>query len=251
MESKMKVEKMQKLLAVVDDAIERAKGLGFSPEDFSLTLYARAQTAPVVKRLPKLRLLFLECNQPQVNLFSAELKEALSIPVDGMLLQDLKKMVRRTPESIKRYALIVTTFYHIHEVQALMAKAKVEVMGLLVEAGFETLVRLTALPEGTKVGAACNEWTGSENLKLSIENAGLKHLKMVLGCAQDEEGLKKMINEVSIIVCSVLVEKKIRAMTPRNKEIIVDDRRLDKSGIEMLRSRLKGLVSGDYGRRSL
>jgi hypothetical protein len=251
MESKMKVEKMQKLLAVVDDAIEKAKRLGFSPEDFSSTLYARAQTAPVVKRLPKLRLLFLECNQPQVNLFSAELKEALSIPVDGMLLQDLKKMVRRTPESIKRYALIVTTFYHIHEVQALMAKAKVEVMGLLVEAGFETLVRLTALPEGTKVGAACNEWTGSENLKLSIENAGLKHLKMVLGCAQDEEGLKKMINEVSIIVCSVLVEKKIRAMTPRNKEIIVDDRRLDKSGIEMLRSRLKGLVSGDYGRRSL
>jgi GntR family transcriptional regulator len=236
---------------VVDDAIEKAKRLGFSPEDFSLTLYARAQTAPVVKRMPKLRLLFLECNQPQVNLFSGELKEGLSIPVDGMLLQDLKKMVRRTPESIKRYALIVTTFYHIHEVQALVAKAKVEVMALLVEAGLKTLVRLAALPKGTKVGAACNEWTGSENLKLSIENAGLNHLNMVLGCAQDEEGLKKMINEVSIIVCSVLVEKKIRAMTPRNKEIIVDDRRLDKSGIEMLRSRLMELVSGDYGRRSL
>jgi DNA-binding transcriptional regulator YhcF (GntR family) len=251
MESKMKAEKMQKLLAVVDDAIERAKSLGFSSEDFSLTLYARTQTAPAVKRLPKLRLLFVECNQPQVNLFSAELREALSIPIDGMLLRDLKKMVRRTPGSIKRYALIVTTFYHIHEVQTLLAKARAEVLGLLVEAGLETLVRLTALPEGTKVGAACNEWTGSENLKLSIENAGLKHLNMVLGCGQDEEGLKKMIDEVSVIVCSVLAEKKIRAMAPRDKEIIVDDRRLDKAGIEMLRSRLMGLVSGDHGRKTL
>jgi GntR family transcriptional regulator len=251
MESKMKAEKMQKLVAVVDDAIERAKSLGFSSEEFSLTLYARTQTAPVVNRSPKLRLLFVECNRPQVNLFSRELKEALSIPIDGLLLQDLKKMVRRKPDSIRRYALIVTTFYHIHEVQTLVAKAGVEVMGLLVEAGLETLVRLTALPEGTKVGAACIEWTGSENLKLSIENAGLKHLQMVLGCGQDEESLRKMIDEVSIIVCSVLVEKKIRAMAPRDKEIIVDDRRLDKAGIEMLRSRLTELVSGDHGRKTL
>jgi hypothetical protein len=48
-----------------------------------------------------------------------------------------------------------------------------------------------------------------------------------------------MINQVSIIVCSILVAEKIQALTPKDKEIIVDDRRLDKGGIEMLRSRIK------------
>jgi hypothetical protein len=92
---------------------------------------------------------------------------------------------------------------------------------------------------------ACHDWTGAENLKRSIENAGLKHLHLVSGCGQDRESLHKIIKEASVIVCSILVEKKIREMTPRDKEIIVDDRRLDKAGIEMLRSRLKDLSAGE------
>jgi GntR family transcriptional regulator len=249
-ETKTRIKKMQKLLEIVDEAISKAKQVGFSPGELSLTLYARTQTAPVADQLPRPRLLFVECNQPQVDLFSAELKKALSVHIDGMLLQDLKRMVRRTLGSIQRYALVITTFYHIHEVQTSLAKTGVEVMGLLVEASLETLMRLTALPEGTRVGVACNEWTGAENLKLSIENAGLKHLHLVLGCGQDKESLNKMINEVSVIVCSILVEQKIRDVAPRDKEIIVDDRRLDTAGIEMLRNRLVEFVSGDYGRRT-
>jgi len=240
-QAETRTKKMQKLLEIVDEAISKGKQMGFTSEELSLTLYARTQTAPGASQLSKPRLLFVECNQPQVDLFSAELKKALSVPIDGMLLQGFKRMVRQARESIQQYALVITTFYHIHEVQTSLAKTGVEVMGLLVEASLETLIRLTALPQGTKVGVACNEWAGSENLKLSIENAGLKHLRLLLGCGKDEEALNKMINEVSVIVCSIMVEEKVRAIAPREKEIIVDDRRLDKVGIEMLRSRLKDL----------
>ncbi|RJQ60184.1 MAG: GntR family transcriptional regulator [Desulfobacteraceae bacterium] len=240
-QTKTSINKMQALVRIVDEALEKAKQMGFSPEELSSTLYARTKTAPNSDPLPRPKLLFVECNRPQIGLFRAELNEALSVQVDGILLADLKRTIRRTPESIKRYALVVTTFYHIHEVKALLAKTGVEVMGLLIEAGLETLMRLTSLPEGTKVGVACNEWTGSENLKLSIENAGLKHLHLVLGCGQDEESLKKIIDEVSVIVCSILVEQKIRAIAPPDKEIVVDDRRLDRAGIEMLLSRLDDL----------
>ncbi len=232
---------MEKLLDIVDEAISKGKQMGFSPEELSVTLYARTRTAPAAKELARPRLLFVECNQPQLDLFSAELKVALSVPIESMLLQDLNRMLRRAPRSIQQYALVMTTFYHIHEIQNSLAKSGVEVMGLLVEAGLETLIRLTALPEGTKVGVACDEWAGSENMKLSIENAGLKHLHLVLGCGRDKKTLKKMINEVSIIVSSILVEEKLRAMAPRDKEIIVDDRRLDTAGIEMIRSRLRKL----------
>ena len=244
-QTKTRIKKMEKLLEIVDEVISKGKEMGFSAEELSLTLYARTQTAPAANELARPRLLFVECNQPQVDLFSAELKETLSVPIEGMLLQDLKGMVHRAPRSIQQYALVITTFYHIHEVQKSLAKSGVEVMGLLVEASLETLIRLTALPEGTKVGVACNDWAGSENLKLSIENAGLKHLQLVSGCGQDKKTLNKMINKVSIIVCSILVEEKVRAIAPRDKEIIVDDRRLDKAGIEMLRSRLRDLSAVD------
>ena len=88
-------------------------------------------------------------------------------------------------------------------------------------------------------------------MKLSIENAGLKHLRLILGCGEDRQSLLKMLKEATIIVCSNLMEEKIRALAPRGKEIIVNQKKLEKAGIEMLRSRLMGLVSGDYSRKGL
>jgi hypothetical protein len=41
-----------------------------------------------------------------------------------------------------------------------------------------------------------------------------------------------------VIVCSSLVEHQVRSLVPTGKEIVVDNKRIDKAGIEMLRSRL-------------
>jgi hypothetical protein len=91
---------------------------------------------------------------------------------------------------------------------------------------------------------ACNEWTGSQNVRLSIENAGLKHIQLVMGCAAEPESLKRMLKESRLVVCSGLVAAKLRAMAPKGAEIIVDDRTLDKGGLEMLRQRLAQLAAG-------
>ncbi len=246
-ESKMKVEKMHQLLAVVDDALERAERLGFSPEEFSLTLYARTQTASRPAK-PPLSALFVECNLPETRLLSEELRQELSLQVDSILTSDFKRLVERNPASLKRYAFVITTFYHIREVQTLLTGTGMEAIALLVEMSLDTLMRLTALPDGTKVGVACYNWTGSENMKLSIENAGLKHLRLILGCGQDKRSLLKMLKEASIILCSNLAEDRVRALSPQGKEIIVHQRRLERAGIEMLRSRLVDLAARDYDR---
>ncbi len=246
-ESKMKVEKMHQLLAVVDDALERAKRLGFSPEEFSLTLYARTQTTSRPVK-PPLSALFVECNLPETRLLSEELRRELSLRVDSILTSDFKRRVERNPASLNRYAFVITTFYHIREVQTLLSGTGMEAIALLVEMSLDTLMRLTALPEGTKVGVACYNWAGSENMKLSIENAGLKHLRLILGCGQDRRSIMKMLKEASVILCSNLAEDRVRALSPQGKEIIVHQRRLEKAGIEMLRSRLVDLAARNYDR---
>lgn len=139
------------------------------------------------------------------------------------------------------YRLVITTFYHIHEVQKLLAGTGVEAFALMVDTSLETLMRLTALPEGTAVGVTCTSAAGSENMKLSILRAGLKHLQVVTGCADQRAGLKRMLSAADVVVCSSLVEDTIRSLAPQGKEIIVDHKRLDRAGVEMLRSRLNGL----------
>jgi GntR family transcriptional regulator len=247
--SESKVESMHKLLAVVDEALDRAVKLGFSPEELFLTLYARTQASPAASGgKKKVKALFIECSRPELEMFSAELKKEVGIQLDSMLVGDFAKTVEKDLESLRRYGLIVTTFYHIREVQGLLEDSGMEVVALMVDTSIETLMRLTSLPEGTRVGVACTTRAGAENMKLSIQRAGLGHLRVIIGCVEERSSLQKMIAEASVVVCSSLVESKLRTLVPKGKEIIVDNKKIDKAGIEMLRSRLMELTSGDYDR---
>jgi len=235
--------RMSTLAKMVDETLDRASRLGFGAAEFAGAIYTRAHAGPA-EPPRKMKALFTECNRPQLQAFSRELEETLPLDVDTMLIADIEREYRRSPGFLQRYALVITTFVHIHEVQNLLRKAKIEVVGLMAEASLETLMRLTALPDRTKVGVACNEWTGSQNVKLSIENAGLKNIELVMGCGAERESLKRMMKEARVVVCSGVVASKIRAVAPKGTEIIVDDRTLDKGGLEMLRQRLAQLTVG-------
>lgn len=233
--------RMRALLAVVDASIYKAEQLGFSPGEFATALYARTQTTAKPHRVRKLPVLFIECNRPQLKYFSASLAEVLPLRVTPLLIEEFKGKMQQMPGFLQGYALVVTTFFRVHEVQVLLADIAIEVAGLLAEASLEPLRRITALPEGTKVGVACHEWAGTENVRLSIQNAGLTHIQLIPGCGQDPESLRRMLNEVSVVVCSSLVAAEIRTMASPGTEILVEDRRLDQAGIEMLRQRLATL----------
>jgi GntR family transcriptional regulator len=243
--SEAKVESMQKLLMVVDAALARAEKLGFSPEELFLTLYARTQ-ASAVKTAPEraVKALFVECSRPELELFNAELKKELGIQVDPMLIGDFARAVEKDLKSLRRYGLIITTFYHVKEVQSLLEDSGMEVVALMVNTSLETLMQLMSLPEGTQVGVACTTLAGAENMKLSIQRAGLKHLRVITGCGEERSSLKKVIAEASVVLCSSLIESKLRAMAPKGKKIIVDNKRIDSAGIQMLRSRLKEMAAG-------
>jgi len=239
--SKMRLNRMDKLLAIVDQSIGRARDLGFTSEELYSIMYARVQTTPVAAKSPEMRALFLECNRPESEAFSAELERELPLQIDPMLVEDFKRILEQSRESLNRYGLVITTLYHIQEVKSLLTGTGIEAIGLMVNTSLEALMRLTALPEGTKVGVACVDRGGTNNVRLSIERAGLSHLKLVPGYGSEKESLRKMLKEASAVVCSSFVEKKIRSMAPADKEIIVDERGLDPAGIEMLRARLRAL----------
>lgn len=254
-ESEEGVNRMDKLVAIIDESIDKARQLGFTSEEFYSTLYARMQTSPVIVNSPRIPALFLECNRLEAESFGRQLEKELPLEVDPMLVEAFKRSLEESREAVNQYALVVTTFYHIREVQALLIGTGIKSVGLMVNTSLEALIRLTALPKGTKVGVACIDRKGSENVRLSIERAGLKHLNLIVGWGSEKESVRKMLNEASVVVCSTFVEEKIRGMAPADKEIIVDERGLDPSGIEMLRSHLrllstKSSTSGAFQHRS-
>jgi len=238
-----KSEKLRELLAMMDEATRRARQLGFAPAELAAAFYART-TSGGGARVPKVPVLFAECTRPRLRCLSGQLAQALPIRVDSLLIKDLHRMVRRSPASLGRYALVVTTFFHAYEVKKLLVGTAVEVVGLSAQASQETLMRLAALPEGTRVGV-------TEQMKLSLRTAGLTHIRLVPCSGDDRAGFRRMLKKASVVVCSSRLAKKVRAMASKEAGILLDDLRLDRAGIEMIRQKLLRRMARNGGPRGI
>ena len=225
------------LARLVDDTLDRARRLGYSAEELLATLAARAPAARG-KKAKRARALVIECNREELLRFRDELETELPLSVDRMLVEELTLRARRDPSFVQEFAVIITTFFHIHEVKAALAAESVPVVALLTEASISTLLRLSELPEGSTVGLVCTTPPGSQNLLRSVQSAGLAHLKAVLASADDPWSISRMLEETSIVVCSEQAAEKIRASLPPTAEVIISNRTIDRAGLDLLRDLL-------------
>lgn len=255
----------------LDDTLRKADLLGLEPESLAVALLARAHRPqglpaasasplvaaeaapaldvapppPVMATLPvshvmatppagrAARLLLVECNQPQLEQFRQDLQEALSVGVETLLIDDLKRLIAKPYEArrLARFDAAVTTFYHAQEVASLLAAYSVRVVPVLAEIHPRTLQRLASLPAGSVVGVACVNWSGAGSLRAGIENAGLRHLQAIQGCTAVPPSLKSMFERARVVVCSSLALPELETYKDEHGfgqvEFWVEDRRLD------------------------
>lgn len=123
-------ERTRELLLLLDEAMGRARRLGFSPAGFAAALYARAHASGGAARVRKGRVLAVECERGRLRRLSRELAEALPLRVDALLTRDLRRQVRRDPRWLQTYPLVVTAVVHAREVQRVMGRTGGKVVAL-------------------------------------------------------------------------------------------------------------------------
>ncbi len=225
---------------LVDETLERVRRLGYPAEEFLATIATRAPAAGG-RKTRRTRALMVECNWPEVSRFRDDLEAELPVLVDRMLVEDLAERARRDPSFVREYGVVVTTFFHIGEVKAALAGESVPVVALLTESSISTLLRLSELPEGSTVGLVCNTPRGSQNLLLSVQSAGLSNLKPVLASADDSWSIKRMLEATTFVVCSEQAAATLRSLVPPTVDVIIDNKTIDRAGIELLRDLLARL----------
>jgi len=248
----------------LEATLAQAEALGLGPQALAVALLARAQDAPslasttpgfsageaaaalevvappappppgpVVRSRP--RLLLVECNQPQLDLFRSDVEDLLAVDVDAVLIDDLKRWrLRSTGANHLRPDLCraaITTFHHTHEVTSLLAGSGLRLVPILSEVHPETLRRLAALPPGTVVGVACVNWPGAGGLRAALENAGLRQLQVIQASIAVQPSLKSMFERARVVVCSSRAFLELEAYAREHGhgrvELWVEDRRLD------------------------
>ena len=215
---------------VLDRVMDLAAAQGLPVEDLAYALLARAGVEPPEKS----DILFVECTREELEQFSDELEQQLPVEVERVLLKDFPARISGGGKPPWRF--VVTTFFHVHEVQEMMEPLGVETVALLAEANLESLRRLTELPAGTRVGVVGWGRTCMENLSRSLEGAGLDHLDFVQAYLdEDPEGTLRILQDVRAVVCASITARRLWELgVPEDLEIIEEDRTLDKGGVEML-----------------
>jgi DNA-binding transcriptional regulator YhcF (GntR family) len=221
---------------LADEALERARKLGFTQDELLATVAARAPHRPAA-RAARTRALLIECNTAELARYRDQLEAALPLQVDRLLVEEFEARVAREPDVVNGYRMVITTFFHIHEVKRAMSPGGPPTVALLAEASISTLLRLTELPEGTPVGLVCNSPRGSQNLLRSVQSAGLLHLDPVLASTDDPWSIDRMLEKTRTVVCSEQAQKALGPLPP-DVELIVSDRNLEAGGIELLRDLL-------------
>jgi hypothetical protein len=188
-------------------------------------------------RRTKARVLLVECNHPELTRYREQLEEELPLVVDRLLVEELAARAQE-PGFLKGYRVVITTFFHIHEVKRAMPIGGPPTVVLLAAASISTLLRLTELPEGTPVGLVCNSAPGSQNLLRSVQSAGLMHLVPVLASIDDPWSIDRMLEKTRTVVCSEQGAAALRRSLPPDVELIVSDRTIEAGGFELLRDLL-------------
>ena len=214
---------------LLDRVIDLCAAQGLPVEDLAYALLARSGA----EVREKTKILFVECTREELDQFSDELEAQLPVDVERVLLEDLPA---RLEDGKPPWAMAVTTFFHVHEVQDMMEPLGVETVALLAEANLDSLRRLTELPAGTTVGVVGWGRTCMENLSRSLEGAGLDHLDFVQSYVDRDpkEALPDLQGCRAVVCASRTARRLVELGVPDDLDIIEEDRTLDKGGVEML-----------------
>lgn len=207
-----------RLLKIIDIAIEEAAELGFHIDEF--LVIAQRRVIDKKEMLSRLRVAFIECNKEQLDHFSKDLHLDSSISFVPVLLEDF----RNSPEEINKLLtstdLILTTFFHLQEVKELVKVKEIDIIGIALDPQLETIVKIARLSQGTRLGIVCLSDTFAAKIKGSLKRAGIDHLDIFSTTSKNPDVLLGFIAEADAIVVSPSRHKEVTSLNRERKQEI-------------------------------
>lgn len=160
---------------VLEAAARECIGLGLQPAEIqSLVMNYAVRTAGDL-----LKVSFVECNADRSTYFASELEKHLEITIKPLVLGEFE------PET-EHPDLVLTTFFHLAEVRALLRRPTTEVVAIVVAPHLQTLVQIAQVPNDRTVGI----WYSSEDQAVSIRDSltqsGITNIRVLDGTTDED-----------------------------------------------------------------
>ncbi|NJO82109.1 MAG: GntR family transcriptional regulator [Blastochloris sp.] len=224
-----------------EQVIDDARSLGISRSQFMETL---GQLIERVYGPAAPRVLFIECNQQDLETLGNELSAITATPMELKLLE---RALQAAPQLAGEYDLFVTTFQHLGQLrQAMPAAIRHQVVGVLVTPSHESLLDLARLHVAT-FGLVCDTPSTIESLThiISTYNPAAVVLPTLI---DDTEQVRRVMAQSDAIVVTRSCRQRLMDLG-YNRPLVTVVFTIEQQSIDFLRGRLKELhaavASGD------
>ncbi len=234
-----KKSRKDKLLEIIDLALEETMELGFSLDDFLSISYIKVKERR--ENLQKYKVALVECSQEQISflLDKIEFKKQISrIPVLTTEMWDKPSRVRKIFEKVE---IIITTSFHLEEVSDFMGGREEKIINLSLEPRLETIVELARIKTGAGVGLVCNSPGFAREVRESLDNIDLLNNFKLEIMSGEKMTNREFLNKNDILLTSPHKYKEVKMFAGKDKKIIKFEFTPDQGSINMLKTALMNL----------
>lgn len=229
----------EKVLRIIDVAMEEAVGLGFSIDDFVSLVHLRGMEKK--EFLSRVKVGFVECNPEQLEERHWNLGPGVNLV--PLLMDDVKEQGRGR-ERLSAMDMVVTGVGHLADVKPLLNGLELPLVGVSLQPKLETVVRIAKLAPGKPVALVCESRRFADKVTAALQQAGLyPELRVLL--APDAEQLARTLPEVGAVIVAPSWRTVVEKELPQNMECIVFNFLPDTGSLNLLRSALLELKNRD------
>lgn len=228
------------LLPMIDVLLDLGASAGLGPAEVSGLVATRAGVHG--SREPRVTVALIECNREQLDFFAQNLNLGPGVRIRPVLLQEPPEG-RDLAVRCQGVDLVVTTFFHLEQVEAALQGAH-EVVGIALDPDLETMVRIAQLPPDRPVGLVCLSEQFAERVQKSVERAGLRELELEVLTAERGGDLEALLSVVGAVIVSPGRYLEVTRLAPESMPVIEFIYYPDHGSTRTLASRLAEIMDG-------
>ncbi len=222
------------LVKYIDLAIKKALELNLQVEDFVYLFNQRLEKKRHL--LHNISIAFIECNQEQLYYFSKKLELGTGIHIIPILIDEMYHQPEEFIAKIKSIDLIVTTFFHLQEVQQFLKNEDKQIIAIALDPQIETMVNIArATSPEIRIGLVCLTPKFAERVFKSIKHAGIKYRSITYTTTHDSKKLQEFITKRDILIVSPGRRKDVQKLITKETPLIEFMYIPDKGSIDTLK----------------
>jgi GntR family transcriptional regulator len=190
----------QMLQRHVRHTVEDALALGFDLTELESAIHSYIENRN--KLIASVSMVFIECNFEQANYFSHHLDLDPGVKIIPLLLGDLQKKTKQAISDIKNADIIVTSFYHLSEIQKLVRFSRKEVVAVSLEPDVSTLIRIARLASSCRLGIVTTSNQFLHEIENTLKKNNLNSGSFLGATHSSPENFEKILLECGAIIVS-------------------------------------------------